>query len=315
MLDRRALTERWARCFKRAMCWCIFIDGTGTQKVTGAYPWATRNLDCTLGYTGEGPPRGPLNIGELESRAQSSVQDEGSYANRVTVATANVTAWNSFKDSGLLDHMNVDVWCIQEHKIASKAQMTKVRSWLRSNNMHSSFGLAKGGISAGAPILRAQGLNLVPSRQDQNPRLRIETLDIGGLNLSIASIYGDCEDEAATRALLNLALKAGPQVIGADWNASVSTVKAWAEEDAPGWTVAYPEEDTCFTGEGCGTSSKIDFFLINQAARDLLTGIKVHGHEEEQQMVAGAEVHVTPLRTHKVVTLTSKVKGQIWLEK
>ena len=105
----------------------------------------------------------------------------------------------------------------------------------------------------------------------------------------------------------------GVQVIGADWNAGVEEVQSWVEDDGPGWEVVFPAEDTCFTGAGGSVSSKIDFFIVNRTGKHLLIETQVH---VEQKLTKGqAAVKYTPLRTHKVVTITFKIEGQLWLEK
>ena len=49
---------------------------------------------------------------------------------------------------------------------------------------------------------------------------------MAGLSVTVASIYGDCDDVETTRGLMNKALRkmyekdGGLQVIGADWNCS-----------------------------------------------------------------------------------------------
>ena len=87
----------------------------------------------------------------------------------------------------------------------------------------------------------------------------MQKLEVAGLAVTVASIYGNCDDAGETRDIMRKAMDAmqednGVQVIGADWNASVEEVKSWVEEDGPGWEVVYPAEDTCFTGAGGAVS-------------------------------------------------------------
>ena len=114
--------------------------------------------------------RAPLSLSIF---MHTSLPDAGSarmvpvkyHGNMLTIATANVTAWNSFRDSGLVQQMGADVWCIQEHKLTTRAQVSRERTWLKQQNMHSSFGrakiTAKGGASAGTAVIWAQGLGTV----------------------------------------------------------------------------------------------------------------------------------------------------------
>ena len=57
----------------------------------------------------------------------------------------------------------------------------------------------------------------------------------------------------------------------------------------------------------------IDFFVVNRVGQHLLVSTQVHSDQGAGQ--AQAAVQYTPLRTHKVVTVTFKIEGQIWLEK
>ncbi len=62
--------------------------------------------------------------------------------------------------------------------------------------------------------------------------------------VTVASIYGNCEDTDVTRILMWRAMDTmhgdeGLQVIGADWNASVGEVQRWVKEDGPGWEVVF----------------------------------------------------------------------------
>ena len=125
-------------------------------------------------------------------------------------------------------------------------------------------------------------------------------------DVTIASIYGGCEDQRKTRCIMsNTRMQGHPdiQVIGADWNATVEEVAGWLQEEWNEWEVVAPATDTCFAAGGI--SSRIDFFVVNKMAKNLLQGIGI----------VQAEAHHTPLRTHRVVTLTLQIQGSMWLEK
>ncbi len=85
--------------------------------------------------------------------------------------------------------------------------------------------------------------------------MRMQKLDIASVEVTIASIYGNCDDADETRLLRKQAMSfthgdEGFQVIGAAWNASVEEVNRWVEEDGPGWAFVFPTENTCFTWGG-----------------------------------------------------------------
>lgn len=148
--------------------------------------------------------------------------------------------------------------------------------------------------------------------------MRMQYLDVAGLDVTVSSIYGNRDDAEETRALMREAMQfmhgdERLEVIVAGWNASVEEVKKWVEEEGPGWAAIYPKENTCFTRAGGENASKIDFFVVNLIAQHLLVWTQVHA---EQGAGKGLPVvKYTPLRTHKVVTSTFKIQGQIWLEK
>ncbi len=72
-------------------------------------------------------------------------------------------------------------------------------------------------------------------------------------------------------------------------------------------------ESTCFTGTGGENASKVDFFVVNRIGQHLLVETRVHVDQGADR--GQAVVKYTPLRTHKVVTFTFRVDGQIWTEK
>ncbi len=64
-----------------------------------------------------------------------------------------------------------------------------------------------------------------------------------------------------------------------------------------------PAVDTCFAAEG--RSSRIDLFVVNKLAKDMLIQVDT----------VQAEAHHTPIRTHRVVTTTIMIQGHMWLER
>ncbi len=83
-------------------------------------------------------------------------------SNTLALATANVTAWNSFLGSDLINDIRVGTWCMPEHKLTTRQQVSKARKWLKVRDDNSFWGKArtteKGHPSSGAAVLWAQGL-------------------------------------------------------------------------------------------------------------------------------------------------------------
>ncbi len=95
----------------------------------------------------------------------------------------------------------------------------------------------------------------------------------------------------------------GTKVTGADWNSTVEEFREWLQEEGGEWEVVAPPTDTRFTARGI--SSRINFFIVNKVAKGLLQGVEVFQ----------VEARFTPLRMHKVVSLTLLVQGSMSLEK
>ena len=147
-------------------------------------------FDKTLGFPGEGPPQGAVSRGHEDQKGQ-----------QVTVATANITAWNSLIDADLLKVVQADVWAIQEHKLADSAGISKARGYLSRLGYNSSFERAnrttKGGISAGVAWkegFRTQDLCAGKPRAGAGcaGRIRVQAIGAGTSVLRVGSIYGDC---------------------------------------------------------------------------------------------------------------------------
>ncbi len=263
-------------------------------------PASGDHFDQTLGFPGEGP------VACSEDRQGHPT---------IVVGTANVTAWNSYIDADIPKAVLAQVWCIQEHKLVEAKQIAKARGWMSARGLNSSFERAnktlKGGTSAGVAVAWSEGFRTrdAAARKQGHEvnaacsgRLRIQAMDIAETTLVVGSIYGNCDDEGMTRAILAEAVRVmegqeGLAIIGADWNITPTTARQWIQGINPSWEVVAPPGDTCFTAAG---SSKIDFFIMNRAAAGLLVGV---------------QAHQTALRTHRVVTVEIQVHGEVWVER
>ena len=57
---------------------------------------------------------------------------------------------------------------------------------------------------------RGIDLQVRKNKQANDPRVRTERLQVAGLKVAVASIYGDCENQEVTRGLMNGVLKERP---------------------------------------------------------------------------------------------------------
>ena len=148
-----------------------------------------------MGFPGEGP------------------SDEPTRSDTVWIGSANATHWSSFLAADLWqggDGIAPCCWCVQETKLATKADERKARGIADAQGWSAKFSkaarTAKEGVSGGAGVFwnrrvcTSDGVRL--RGRDDKGRWAISDLELGGLRCSVASLHGDCYDPDATRLLL-----------------------------------------------------------------------------------------------------------------
>ena len=254
------------------------------------------DFDKTLGFPGEGP------------EAQQDVDEA-----YVTIASANVTAWTSFRESDMYRNYPAEVWCLQEHKCHTKQAVRKAAEWSLQQGFNSFFAkagtTAKGYATCGVAVTWSRHLQAVDAASQGirmpgswEHRLCMQPVQIGEVKVMVVSVYGNCSDICETADIWEVVAKTCqaipfPVIVGGDWNAEPHVMQAVVNEQGAGWHVAAPGTWTCkpqIDSEEGG--SCIDFFIVNNVARNIVAEVKAV---------------LTPLRTHKVVQLSLQVKGLV----